>query len=103
MLPHPSPGSGLVANSPLNQMHVPSPAGLMPTSSPGPCSNVQVGHSPAGSFMQTGTHDKKSIFPSYVFQDFVILYFRNFKTSLFSFLTNSFNIFVIFIKNKCKK
>lgn len=54
MLPHPSPGSGLVANSPLNQMHVPSPAGLMPTSSPGPCSNVQVGHSPASSFMQTG-------------------------------------------------
>lgn len=54
MLPHPSPGSGLVANSPLNPMHVPSPAGLMPTSSPGPCSNVQVGHSPAGSFMQTG-------------------------------------------------
>jgi len=56
MLPHPSPGSGLVANSPLNPMHVPSPAGLMPTSSPGPCSNVQVGHSPAGSFMQTGTY-----------------------------------------------
>lgn len=53
MLPHPSPG-GLVANSPLNAMHVPSPAGLMPTSSPGPCSNVQVGHSPASSFMQTG-------------------------------------------------
>ncbi|XP_029175199.1 mediator of RNA polymerase II transcription subunit 14 isoform X3 [Nylanderia fulva] len=63
MLPHPSPGSGLVANSPLNQMHVPSPAGLMPTSSPGPCSNVQVGHSPAGSFMQTG-HIDGSPFPS---------------------------------------
>lgn len=60
MLPHPSPGSGLVANSPLNPMHVPSPAGLMPTSSPGPCSNVQVGHSPAGSFMQTGTHDRNT-------------------------------------------
>ncbi|XP_012271319.1 mediator of RNA polymerase II transcription subunit 14 isoform X2 [Orussus abietinus] len=63
MLPHPSPGSGLVANSPLNQMHVPSPAGLMPTSSPGPCSNVQVGHSPASSFMQTG-HIDGSPFPS---------------------------------------
>lgn len=63
MLPHPSPGSGLVANSPLNQMHVPSPAGLMPTSSPGPCSNVQVGHSPASSFMQTG-HIDGSPFPA---------------------------------------
>ncbi|XP_020281468.1 mediator of RNA polymerase II transcription subunit 14 isoform X2 [Pseudomyrmex gracilis] len=63
MLPHPSPGSGLVANSPLNPMHVPSPAGLMPTSSPGPCSNVQVGHSPASSFMQTG-HIDGSPFPS---------------------------------------
>ncbi|XP_053982530.1 mediator of RNA polymerase II transcription subunit 14 isoform X1 [Hylaeus anthracinus] len=63
MLPHPSPGSGLVANSPLNPMHVPSPAGLMPTSSPGPCSSVQVGHSPAGSFMQTG-HIDGSPFPS---------------------------------------
>ncbi|XP_066584073.1 mediator of RNA polymerase II transcription subunit 14 isoform X2 [Prorops nasuta] len=63
MLPHPSPSSGLVANSPLNQMHVSSPAGLMPTSSPGPCSNVQVGHSPAGSFMQTG-HIDGSPFPS---------------------------------------
>ncbi|XP_015120340.1 mediator of RNA polymerase II transcription subunit 14 isoform X1 [Diachasma alloeum] len=62
MLPHPSPGSGLVANSPLNQMHVPSPAGLMPTSSPGPCSNVQVGHSPASSFMQG--HIDGSPFPS---------------------------------------
>ncbi|XP_012256588.1 mediator of RNA polymerase II transcription subunit 14 isoform X2 [Athalia rosae] len=62
MLPHPSPG-GLVANSPLNAMHVPSPAGLMPTSSPGPCSNVQVGHSPASSFMQTG-HIDGSPFPS---------------------------------------
>lgn len=60
MLPHPSPGSGLVANSPLNPMHVPSPAGLMPTSSPGPCSNVQVGHSPAGSFMQTGMSDRRN-------------------------------------------
>ncbi|XP_044010712.1 mediator of RNA polymerase II transcription subunit 14 isoform X2 [Aphidius gifuensis] len=63
MLPHPSPSSGLVANSPLNQMHVPSPAGLMPISSPGPCSNVQVGHSPASSFMQTG-HIDGSPFPS---------------------------------------
>ncbi|CAG5108193.1 Similar to MED14: Mediator of RNA polymerase II transcription subunit 14 (Aedes aegypti) [Cotesia congregata] len=63
MLPHPSPGSGLVANSPLNPMHVPSPAGLMPTSSPGPCSNVQVGHSPASSFMQAG-HIDGSPFPS---------------------------------------
>ncbi|XP_025987694.2 mediator of RNA polymerase II transcription subunit 14 isoform X1 [Solenopsis invicta] len=63
MLPHPSPGSGLVANSPLNPMHVPSPASLMPTSSPGPCSNVQVGHSPAGSFMQTG-HIDGSPFPA---------------------------------------
>lgn len=72
MLPHPSPGSGLVANSPLNPMHVPSPAGLMPTSSPGPCSNVQVGHSPAGSFMQTGTHDRELIISSlYFFQYFI--------------------------------
>ncbi|XP_034941406.1 mediator of RNA polymerase II transcription subunit 14 [Chelonus insularis] len=63
MLPHPSPGSGLVANSPLSQMHVPSPAGLMPTSSPGPCSNVQVGHSPASSFMQSA-HLEGSPFPS---------------------------------------
>ncbi|XP_008554086.1 mediator of RNA polymerase II transcription subunit 14 [Microplitis demolitor] len=63
MLPHPSPSSGLVANSPLNPMHVPSPAGLMPTSSPGPCSNVQVGHSPASSFMQAG-HIDGSPFPS---------------------------------------
>ncbi|XP_046742942.1 mediator of RNA polymerase II transcription subunit 14 isoform X1 [Diprion similis] len=62
MLPHPSPG-GLVANSPLNAMHVPSPVGLMPTSSPGPCSNVQVGHSPASSYMQTG-HIDGSPFPS---------------------------------------
>ncbi|XP_015606309.1 mediator of RNA polymerase II transcription subunit 14 isoform X2 [Cephus cinctus] len=62
MIPHPSPGSGLVANSPLNPMHVPSPAGLMPTSSPGPCNN-QVGHSPASSFMQTG-HIDGSPFPS---------------------------------------
>lgn len=65
MLPHPSPGSGLVANSPLNPMHVPSPAGLMPTSSPGPCSNVQVGHSPAGSFMQTGKKFLYEIFYNY--------------------------------------
>lgn len=42
-------------------MHVPSPAGLMPTSSPGPCSNVQVGHSPAGSFMQTGAITRRFI------------------------------------------
>ncbi|KAI4496983.1 hypothetical protein M0802_007931 [Mischocyttarus mexicanus] len=63
MLPHPSPGSSLVANSPLNPMHVSSPVGLMPTSSPGPCNNVQVGHSPAGSFMQTG-HIDGSPFPS---------------------------------------
>lgn len=63
MLPHPSPGSGLVANSPLNPMHVPSPAGHMPTSSPGPCNTVQIGHSPASSFMQTG-HIDGSPFPS---------------------------------------
>jgi hypothetical protein len=44
-----------MANSPSNPLHVPSPAGLMPTSSPGPCPTVPVGHSPAGSFMgQTG-------------------------------------------------
>ena len=63
ILPHPSPGSGLVA-SPLNQMHAPSPAGLMPTSSPGPCGSVQVGHSPAGSFMQSGHGVDGSPFPS---------------------------------------
>lgn len=75
MLPHPSPGSGLVANSPLNPMHVSSPAGLMPTSSPGPCSNVQAGHSPAGSFMQTGMHDRKSIILYLCRQDFIVLFF----------------------------
>ncbi|XP_011505329.1 PREDICTED: mediator of RNA polymerase II transcription subunit 14 [Ceratosolen solmsi marchali] len=63
VLPHPSPGSGLVA-SPLNQMHAPSPAGLMPTSSPGPCGSVQVGHSPASSFMQASHGLDGSPFPS---------------------------------------
>lgn len=84
MLPHPSPGSGLVANSPLNPMHVSSPAGLMPTSSPGPCSNVQVGHSPASSFMQTGMDNRKSILPS--------LYFRlpRFRRFVFHKLQNCF-------------
>lgn len=62
VLPHPSPNSNLVA-SPLNQMQAPSPAGLLPTSSPGPGSNVQVGHSPASSYMQTG-HVDGSPFPS---------------------------------------
>lgn len=60
MLPHPSPG-GLLANSPSNPMHVPSPAGLLPISSPGP---VQVGHSPAGSFMGQTNHLDGSPFPS---------------------------------------
>ncbi|XP_065205637.1 mediator of RNA polymerase II transcription subunit 14 [Planococcus citri] len=58
MLPHPSPGSGLLASSPSNPMHVLSPAGLMPTSSPGPCSSsIPVGHSPAGSFLTQGHTD----------------------------------------------
>ncbi|EEB11666.1 CRSP complex subunit, putative [Pediculus humanus corporis] len=60
MLPHPSPG-GLLANSPSNPLHVPSPAGLLPISSPGP---VQVGHSPAGSFMGQTNHLDGSPFPS---------------------------------------
>ncbi|XP_049856745.1 mediator of RNA polymerase II transcription subunit 14 [Schistocerca gregaria] len=63
MMPHASPG-GLLANSPSNPLHVPSPAGLMPTSSPGPCSSVQVGHSPAGSFMGQAGHTDGSPFPS---------------------------------------
>lgn len=63
MLPHPSPG-GLLANSPSNPLHVPSPASLMPTSSPGPCNTVQVGHSPAGSFMGQTGHTDGSPFPS---------------------------------------
>lgn len=63
MLPHPSPG-GLLANSPSNPLHVPSPVGLMPTSSPGPCTNVQVGHSPASSFMGQPGHTDGSPFPS---------------------------------------
>lgn len=57
MMPHPSPGSGLVANSPLNP-HVPSPGGLLSNSSPGPSSTNLLGHSPVGSFMQTGMYLK---------------------------------------------
>lgn len=53
MMPHPSPSSGLVANSPLNP-HVPSPGGLLSNSSPGPTSANLPGHSPVSSFMQTG-------------------------------------------------
>lgn len=57
MLPHPSPGSSLLASSPSNPLHVPSPVALMPTSSPGPCaSNIPVGHSPAGTFLAQGTY-----------------------------------------------
>lgn len=59
ILPHPSPSSGLVANSPLNQLH--SPAGLMSNSSPGPSSNLP-GHSPVSSFI--GGHTDGSPFPS---------------------------------------
>ncbi|KAJ8684722.1 hypothetical protein QAD02_020515, partial [Eretmocerus hayati] len=53
VLPHPSPNSGLVT-SPLSQMHVPSPAGLMATSSPGPTTSNVLGQSSAtsGSFLQ---------------------------------------------------
>lgn len=48
VLPHPSPGgSGLLANSPSNPLHVPSP---MPISSPGPAA-VPLGHSPATSLI----------------------------------------------------
>ncbi|XP_017775770.1 PREDICTED: mediator of RNA polymerase II transcription subunit 14 [Nicrophorus vespilloides] len=60
-MPHPSPGSGLVANSPLNP-HVPSPGGLLSNPSPGPVTNLP-GHSPVSSFMQTG-HTDGSPFPS---------------------------------------
>lgn len=64
MLPHPSPGSSLLASSPSNPLHVPSPVALMPTSSPGPCaSNIPVGHSPAGTFLAQG-HTDGSPFPS---------------------------------------
>ncbi|KAK4883568.1 hypothetical protein RN001_006887 [Aquatica leii] len=62
VLPHPSPSSGLVANSPLNP-HVPSPGGLLSNSSPGPTSTNLPGHSPGSSFMQTG-HTDGSPFPS---------------------------------------
>ncbi|XP_014256171.1 mediator of RNA polymerase II transcription subunit 14 [Cimex lectularius] len=58
MLPHPSPGSGFLANSPSNPLHAPSP---MPISSPGP--SVPLGHSPAGSLMHT-SHTDGSPFPS---------------------------------------
>lgn len=64
MMPHPSPGSGLVANSPLNP-HVPSPGGLLSNSSPGPSSTNLPGHSPVSSFMQAGLgHTDGSPFPS---------------------------------------
>lgn len=53
VLPHPSPSSGLVANSPLNP-HVPSPGGLLSNSSPGPVGTSLPGHSPGSSFLQTG-------------------------------------------------
>ncbi|KAK5650997.1 hypothetical protein RI129_002026 [Pyrocoelia pectoralis] len=62
VLPHPSPSSGLVANSPLNP-HVPSPGGLLSNSSPGPANANLPGHSPGSSFMQTG-HIDGSPFPS---------------------------------------
>lgn len=62
LMPHPSPGSGLVANSPLNP-HVPSPGGLLSNSSPGPASTNMPGHSPVSSFMQAG-HTDGSPFPS---------------------------------------
>ncbi|KAL1123440.1 hypothetical protein AAG570_002520 [Ranatra chinensis] len=58
MLPHPSPGSGLLANSPSNPLHVPSP---MPISSPGP---VQLGHSPASSLIGHAGHTDGSPFPT---------------------------------------
>ncbi|XP_018328535.1 mediator of RNA polymerase II transcription subunit 14 isoform X2 [Agrilus planipennis] len=63
VLPHPSPGSGLVANSPLNP-HVPSPGGLLSNSSPGPSSTNLPGHSPGSSFMQQAGHSDGSPFPS---------------------------------------
>uniref|UniRef100_A0A1B6C077 Mediator of RNA polymerase II transcription subunit 14 n=1 Tax=Clastoptera arizonana TaxID=38151 RepID=A0A1B6C077_9HEMI len=59
MLPHPSPGSVMLANSPSNPLHVPSP---MPTSSPGP--TMGLGHSPASSFMGQAGHTDGSPFPS---------------------------------------
>ncbi|XP_073993036.1 mediator complex subunit 14 isoform X1 [Rhodnius prolixus] len=58
MLPHPSPGSGFLANSPSNPLHT-SP---MPISSPGPA--VPLGHSPAGSLMHAVGHTDGSPFPS---------------------------------------
>lgn len=60
MMPHPSPGSGLVANSPLNP-HVPSPGGLLSNSSPGPASTNLPGHSPVSSFIQGGKHEEKRL------------------------------------------
>lgn len=58
MMPHPSPGSGLVANSPLNP-HVPSPGGLLSNSSPGPASTNLPGHSPVSSFIQAGMFHRR--------------------------------------------
>lgn len=49
-MPHQSPGSGFVANSP----QLASPGGLLSNSSPGPVSTNLPGHSPVSSFMQTG-------------------------------------------------
>lgn len=58
-MPHPSPGSGFVANSP----QLASPGGLLSNSSPGPVSTNLPGHSPVSSFMQTA-HTDGSPFPA---------------------------------------
>ena len=57
-MPHPSPSSNFVPNSPLNTLQ--SPAGNIVSSSPGP--NI-MGHSPASGYMQT-THSESSPFAS---------------------------------------
>ncbi|XP_049820505.1 mediator of RNA polymerase II transcription subunit 14 isoform X2 [Aethina tumida] len=61
-MPHPSPGSGLVANSPLNPQ-LASPGGLLSNSSPGPASTNMPGHSPVSSYLPSG-HNDGSPFPS---------------------------------------
>ncbi|XP_060525569.1 mediator of RNA polymerase II transcription subunit 14 [Cylas formicarius] len=63
-MPHPSPSSGLIANSPLNPQ-LASPGGLLSNSSPGPqgAGTNLPGHSPVSSFMPSG-HTDGSPFPS---------------------------------------
>ncbi|KAF7268704.1 mediator complex subunit 14 isoform X1 [Rhynchophorus ferrugineus] len=61
-MPHPSPSSGLVPNSPLNPQ-LASPGGLLSNSSPGPQGTNLPGHSPVGSYMPS-SHTDGSPFPA---------------------------------------